>query len=96
MLCASLHEDVYGVAQRDIPKTLEAFVLYLDAIEAASARLSSMPGTSEEATRELGAIERALKDAVMAVLDEFDPYLDAFKFAPRVAAKLQTLADWGR
>lgn len=33
LLCASLREDPYGVAQGDITKVLEAFVLYLMELE---------------------------------------------------------------
>lgn len=33
LLCASLKEDPYGVAQRDIPKILEGFVRYLDVLD---------------------------------------------------------------
>jgi nucleoporin NDC1 len=33
LICASLREDPYGVAQGDIPKVLEAFVLYLMELE---------------------------------------------------------------
>ena len=36
---ASLHEDQYGVVQGDIPKIVEAFVLYADAVEAYIAEL---------------------------------------------------------
>ena len=34
LVMASLHEDQYGVVQGDIPKIVEAFVLYTDAVEA--------------------------------------------------------------
>ena len=33
LTCASLNEDPYGVAQRDIPKILEGFVRYLEVLE---------------------------------------------------------------
>lgn len=40
LLCHSLQEDPYGVAQRDIPKILEAFVRYLVALENLSVALA--------------------------------------------------------
>ncbi|KIY45728.1 hypothetical protein FISHEDRAFT_48838 [Fistulina hepatica ATCC 64428] len=39
LVCASLSEDRYGVAQRDIPKILEAFLSFLHAIETLTAEL---------------------------------------------------------
>lgn len=33
LTCASLNEDPYGVAQRDIPKILEGFVRFLAVLE---------------------------------------------------------------
>lgn len=54
MLCASLKEDAYGVAQRDITRVLEAFVLYLEALESlernllATSEKSGRPGEKEE------------------------------------------------
>lgn len=33
LTCASLNEDPYGVAQRDIPKILEGFVRFLNVLE---------------------------------------------------------------
>ena len=32
-MCASLSEDRYGIVQRDIPRILEAFLAFLDAVE---------------------------------------------------------------
>ncbi|KAI5474908.1 hypothetical protein MNV49_002191, partial [Pseudohyphozyma bogoriensis] len=105
LLCASLQEDPYGVAQRDIPKVLEGFVLYLLALETLTAQLTaSVEGAGKKIEREatlkeiaeqVVPIESALKDGVRAVLDEFTEYLDSFSFPPRIAAKLQLLVDWG-
>lgn len=53
LVCASLHEDPYGVAQGDIPKVLEAFVLYLMELEKLSRTLmASVEGEGQ-------ALERA-------------------------------------
>ncbi len=35
LVCASLTEDRYGVVQRDIPRILEALLLFLTALEEA-------------------------------------------------------------
>ncbi|KAI5474144.1 nucleoporin protein Ndc1-Nup family protein, partial [Pseudohyphozyma bogoriensis] len=53
LLCASLQEDPYGVAQRDIPKVLEGFVLYLLALETLTAQLTaSVEGAGKKIERE--------------------------------------------
>lgn len=60
LLCASLTEDPYGVAQRDIPKILEAFVLYLDELDGlekslmAEAESSKLPERKAEFTKQIG------------------------------------------
>ncbi|KAM0753926.1 hypothetical protein T439DRAFT_298370 [Meredithblackwellia eburnea MCA 4105] len=99
MICASLSEDAYGVAQRDIPKVLEAFVLYLFALEEAAKGIVETSQEKDATTSALetimGPVEGALKDGVRAILTEFSPYFDAFAFPPRIAAKLQLLLDWG-
>lgn len=41
LICASLTEDKYGVVQRDIPKTLEAMLSFLSAIEAYHAEVQA-------------------------------------------------------
>lgn len=52
LLCASLQEDTYGVAQRDIPKVIEGFVLYLLALESLTAQLlSNLEGSEKDATQ---------------------------------------------
>lgn len=53
LLCASLKEDPYGVAQRDIPKILEGFVRYLDVLDNLSKSLTASaearPGWEKDA-----------------------------------------------
>lgn len=59
LLCASLKEDPYGVAQRDIPKILEGLVRYLDVldelIESLTASAEALSGWEREQTvKEIG------------------------------------------
>lgn len=51
LLCASLREDPYGVAQRDIPMVLEGFVLYLVALEDLAKDLVAGAGPGKDAER---------------------------------------------
>jgi hypothetical protein len=46
MICASLEEDTYGVAQGDIARVLEAFVLYLEVLEDLERELLATSGRS--------------------------------------------------
>lgn len=53
LICASLREDPYGVAQGDIPKVLEAFVLYLMELEKLTrVLLASVEGEGKAMERE--------------------------------------------
>ncbi|KAK4058802.1 hypothetical protein OIO90_000248 [Microbotryomycetes sp. JL221] len=106
LLCASLQEDPYGVAQRDIPKILEGLTLYLDALEQLE------KGLIADAEREAQGIERkqlmtrqveeqvlplrnAVREAIRQVVTDFEPYLSEFRFPTHVATRLQLLIDWG-
>ncbi|GAA5863792.1 hypothetical protein JCM1840_005768 [Sporobolomyces johnsonii] len=108
LTCASLHEDPYGVAQRDIPKILEAFVRYLAVLEALQGELSALAekhGREEGSEvgerrrglveREVGGVQEALRQGAKAILTEFAPYLSEFRFPTAIAAQLQVLVDWG-
>ncbi|GAA5989355.1 hypothetical protein JCM10908_001275 [Rhodotorula pacifica] len=106
LICASLTEDPYGVAQRDIPKVLEAFVRFLSSIKALSADLEAaadaVAGGREEKERarrlvekEVGDVEDALRAGTKAILTEFAEYLGEFRFPTQIAAQLQLLVDWG-
>ena len=50
LVCASLTEDRYGVVQRDIPRILEALLLFLTALEEAQKDITA-PDDAEEAAR---------------------------------------------
>ena len=50
LVCASLTEDRYGVVQRDIPRILEALLLFLTALEEAQKDIAA-PDDAEEAAR---------------------------------------------
>lgn len=43
----------------------------------------------------VGVVERAVREGVKAVVGEFGEYMGEFKFAPRVAEKVQVIVDWG-
>ena len=50
LVCASLTEDRYGVVQRDIPRILEALLVFLTALEDAQKEIAS-PDDADDATR---------------------------------------------
>lgn len=64
LVCASLTEDPYGVAQRDIPKVLEAFVRYLAILDSVAAEMQSAAeqavGGREEQERARQVVEREI------------------------------------
>ncbi|GAA6064070.1 hypothetical protein JCM10212_001476 [Sporobolomyces blumeae] len=108
LTCASLHEDPYGVAQRDIPKVLEAFVRYLSVLEAVEREFESVATDKEQvmgkdvaerwravSDETVGQVQRALRQGAKAILTEFAPYLSEFRFPTSIAAELQVLVDWG-
>lgn len=77
LVCASLTEDPYGVAQRDIPKILEAFVRFLSIIKSLSSELEDLASrvrggadAQSQATklveREVGEIEDGEFDRLCA------------------------------
>lgn len=103
LLCASLTEDPYGLASRDLPKVVEGLVLYLDVLEALQKELREKAerqgdGKGEwldEVERTVGEVEGAVREGVKAVVVEFKEYMGEFKFPPRVAEKVQVVVDWG-
>ncbi|GAA6004621.1 hypothetical protein JCM10207_000958 [Rhodosporidiobolus poonsookiae] len=106
LICASLTEDAYGVAQRDIPKILEAFVRYLTVLDALAEELYALaektPGGRDERERarrvvetEVGEVQEALRSGAKAVLSEFADYLGEFRFPTAIASQLQLLVDYG-
>ncbi|BGO89507.1 hypothetical protein NBRC10512_003968 [Rhodotorula toruloides] len=106
LICASLTEDPYGVAQRDIPKVLEAFVRYLAILDSVAAEMQSaaeqVVGGREEqerarrvVEREIGEVQDALRNGAKAILTEFAEYLGSFRFPTKVASQLQLLVDYG-
>ena len=50
LVCASLTEDRYGVVQRDIPRILEALLVFLTALEDAQKEIKS-PDDADDAAR---------------------------------------------
>ncbi|GEM09572.1 nucleoporin protein Ndc1-Nup family protein [Rhodotorula toruloides] len=106
LVCASLSEDPYGVAQCDIPKVLEAFVRYLVILDSVATDMQSaaeqVVGGREEqeraravVEREIGGVQDALRSGAKAILTEFAEYLGSFRFPTRVASQLQLLVDYG-
>ncbi|GAA6029218.1 hypothetical protein JCM8097_003574 [Rhodosporidiobolus ruineniae] len=105
LVCASLTEDPYGVAQRDIPKVLEAFVRYLAVLDALADELTALaektPGGQEErekarrvVEREVGEVQDAVRSGAKAILTEFGDYLGELRFPSSIAAQLQLLVDY--
>ncbi|KAM0792356.1 hypothetical protein ACM66B_005036 [Microbotryomycetes sp. NB124-2] len=104
LLCASLKEDPYGVAQRDIPKILEGMILFLDALEKLEKGLVADFDQGGEERKKVGTAEveelvlplqSAARDAVRQVVADFEPYLSEFRFPSHVATRIQLLIDWG-
>ncbi|KAI0277030.1 nucleoporin protein Ndc1-Nup [Russula aff. rugulosa BPL654] len=96
LVCASLAEDRYGVVQRDIPRILEALLVFLTALEDAQKEIAS-PDDADDAARAVdvysGAAD-AMKEAVVRIVQTFGHRLTAFRFPHRVAQKLQGYADY--
>ncbi|GAA96687.1 uncharacterized protein L969DRAFT_54550 [Mixia osmundae IAM 14324] len=84
MLVVSLDEDRYGTASRELPRTLEAFVLLCESLQAMLA--SKRPPANARAIQELA---NALHLAISDVLSAFKPYLSEFRFPTHIATKLQ-------
>ncbi|KAK4053845.1 hypothetical protein OIV83_001501 [Microbotryomycetes sp. JL201] len=104
LLCASLKEDPYGVAQRDIPKILEGMVLFLDALEKLEKSLVSEFEQEGQERKKVGTaqveelvlpLQSSVRDAIKQVLLDFEPFLKEFRFPSHVATRLQLLIDWG-
>jgi len=104
LLCASLIEDPYGLASRDLPKVVEGLVLYLDQLEDVQKELRAKAELKpaeqkaawlDEVERSVGGVEGAVREGVKAIVVEFKEYMGEFKFAPRVAEKVQVVVDWG-
>ncbi|KAK4703618.1 nucleoporin NDC1, partial [Phenoliferia sp. Uapishka_3] len=99
LVCASLEEDPYGVAQRDIPRILEAFVRYLAALEnlAVALRLDASEleraGLRTQIEEQIVPVTEALKESTRSVLIRFAPFLDSFKFPPSIASQLDCLIN---
>src|ERR1700722_20700163 len=69
LICASLTEDPFGVVQRDIPRTLEAFLTFLDAIEEYHAELWVLPTPEHPLTEsDIQEMEKA-HEALSVVID---------------------------
>lgn len=96
---ASLHEDQYGVAQGDIPKALEAFVLYLCTLESYAAELNaladegrlSIVAVRQQVSEHVQPLIDVLRDSITGVLHTFSAYLDDIRFPPSIARKLQDM-----
>ncbi|KAN0130179.1 Nucleoporin protein Ndc1-Nup [Lactarius tabidus] len=96
LVCASLTEDRYGVVQRDIPRILEALLLFLTALEEAQKEIA-VPDDAEEAARAFDVYSLpadATKEAIVRVVQIFGPRLAAFRFPYHIAEKLQGFADY--
>ncbi|GAA5890298.1 hypothetical protein JCM16303_005323 [Sporobolomyces ruberrimus] len=111
LTCASLNEDPYGVAQRDIPKILEGFVRFLAVLEGLEREFEVIAKEKEQSggvegkergerwrrvEREtVGVVQDAVRQGARAILTEFAPYLTEFRFPTHIASQLQLLVDYG-
>lgn len=96
LVCASLAEDRYGVVQRDIPRILEALLLFLTALEEAQKEIA-VSDDAEEAARAFDVYSLpadATKEAIVRIVQTFGPRLTAFRFPHHIAEKLQGFADY--
>ncbi|KAI9441473.1 nucleoporin protein Ndc1-Nup-domain-containing protein [Lactarius indigo] len=90
LVCASLTEDRYGVVQRDIPRILEALLLFLTALEEVQKEI--VVDDAEEAARAFDVY--TTKEAIVRIVQTFGPRLTAFRFPHHIAEKLQGFADY--
>lgn len=71
LICASLHEDQYGVVQRDIPRTLELLLSFLSAIEEYYGQVRSLyvppPSSDEEREGNGNGASEAAVDGKLAL-----------------------------
>ena len=96
---ASLHEDRYGVAQSDIPKVLEAFILYLGTLESYAAELNALADEGKlptaavkgQVSQHVQPVIDVLRDSITGSLHTFSAYLDDLRFPPTIARKLQDM-----
>ncbi|GAA5933058.1 Ndc1p [Sporobolomyces koalae] len=109
LTCASLKEDSFGVAQRDIPKILEGYVRFLTVLDSLEREFELIAQDKEHETdgkeraerwrqvekTTVGIVQDALRHGARSILTEFAPYLTEFRFPTQIAAQLQLLVDWG-
>jgi hypothetical protein len=96
---ASLHEDQYGVAQGDIPKVLEAFILYLGMLESYAAELNALAddgklptaAVRQQVSEHVQPLIDTLRDSITGILHTFSAYLDDLRFPPTIARRLQDM-----
>ncbi|KAI0002445.1 nucleoporin protein Ndc1-Nup [Russula compacta] len=96
LVCASLTEDRYGVVQRDIPRIIEALLVFLTAIEDAQKEVA-LSDDAEDAARAIDVYSRpadAMREAVVRIVQTFGARLTAFRFPHHIAQKLQGFVDY--
>ncbi|KAG0147354.1 hypothetical protein CROQUDRAFT_656286 [Cronartium quercuum f. sp. fusiforme G11] len=100
LICASLTEDQYGVAQDQIPRVIECLIECLETVKTFSLeiceeyRSSSEKGSADEELKEtmeefVGPLLTRLNDGTVGVLDQFGPYLKEWTFSPKTDAWIQ-------
>lgn len=93
LACASLKEDPYGVAQRDIPKVLEAFVRYLSVLDSLASELQGMaekmPGGPAEKEKARRVVEQEIGEVQEGELLRLS--LTCLRSAPRDARRAEMI-----
>ncbi|KAG8903625.1 hypothetical protein FRB99_002930 [Tulasnella sp. 403] len=84
----SFEEDPYGTVQRDIPKILEALLLFQDAVDQLKAELRD-----DKADTWIEPVRDALGAGLHEIISKFRDRLSAFRFPPRIAKRLQDVVD---
>ncbi|KAG9003032.1 hypothetical protein FRB94_002852 [Tulasnella sp. JGI-2019a] len=88
LTAASLLEDPYGVVQKDIPRILEALLLFKQTLAAFQQELND-PVCDDL----VEPIRHALGTGLHTIVVTFSDRLSAFRFAPATARRLQELID---
>jgi hypothetical protein len=85
LICVSLTEDKFGVVQRDIPRTLEAFLSFLDVVENDLRELRALP---TESLSDRDQLEHIKSREVLLVIEvgAFRGLLFVFLFLRRICS----------
>ncbi|KAH8107286.1 nucleoporin protein Ndc1-Nup [Phellopilus nigrolimitatus] len=107
LISHSLLEDVLGHVQRDIPRILEAMLLYLSAVEDYHSQLTASMSFHQQDDRLradaaeiciadecIDELTTALRTSIALIVHTFGERLTSFKFPYKIASRLQSFVDY--